>query len=72
MHPEMARSLAVQHYGELMAHARQRQAAAGLRGPRRRLPRWHVNWSRTTLAPACAGERPRRSWVLIISATRGA
>lgn len=72
MHPEMARSLAAQHHDELLASARQRRVAAGSRGPRRRVPRWHLSWSRTTLAPARAGGRPERSWVIIISASRGA
>lgn len=72
MHPEMTSSLAAQHYDELLESARQRHAPAGSRGPRRRVPRLHVNWSRTTLAPACTGGRPERSWVIIISATKAA
>jgi hypothetical protein len=57
-----------------------RCAAASPRGPRRRaprayrrgglLPRYRVSWSRTTLSPAGAGGRGR-SWVIVISATRG-
>jgi len=55
--------------------ASRRRAAASLRGPRRAaprayLPRYRVSWSRTTLSPAGAGGRGR-SWVIVISATRG-
>jgi hypothetical protein len=72
MNSQMISSLAAQHHEELLAAARQRQAAAGSRGPRRRVPRFHVNWSRTTFAPACTGGRPERSWVIIISASKTA
>jgi hypothetical protein len=59
-----------------------RQAAASLRGPRRGarraslpgalLPRYRVSWSRTALsASAPDGAGRGRSWVIVISATRG-
>ena len=60
-----------------------RQAAASPRGPRRGgarraylrgalLPRYRVSWSRTALSTAAAdGARRGRSWVIVISATRG-
>ena len=58
------------------------QAAASPRGPRRGarrphlpgalLPRYRVSWSRTALSTAAAdGARRGRSWVIVISATRG-
>lgn len=76
MHPEIARILAAQHQRELAREIRQRQMAASLRGPRRnapgwRVPRYHVSWSRTTLSPADVAGRGGRSWVIVISATRG-
>jgi hypothetical protein len=59
-----------------------RRAAASPRGPRRAarrahfpgalLPRYRVSWSRTALSTAAAdGARRGRSWVIVISATRG-
>lgn len=78
MHPEMASALATQHRHDTLsrAAASRRHAAAGLRGPRRFappafLPRYRLSWSRTTLSPQVHGGRPGRSWVIIISATRG-
>lgn len=73
MHPEIAKTLAAQHHDELA-----RQTASGRRADRRRLPRWHISWSRTVLAPAGpgggnrAGQAGRRgsSLVIIISAHR--
>jgi hypothetical protein len=58
------------------------QAASSPRGPRRGarrphlpgalLPRYRVTWSRTALSTAAAdGARRGRSWVIVISATRG-
>jgi len=58
------------------------QAGASPRGPRRGarrphlpgalLPRYRVSWSRTALSTAAAdGARRGRSWVIVISATRG-
>ena len=58
------------------------QAAASTRGPRRGarrphlpgalLPRYRVSWSRTALsASAPDGTGRGRSWVIVISATRG-
>lgn len=58
------------------------QPAASLRGPRRGarraylsgalLPRYRVSWSRTALSASAPGGAERgRSWVIVISATRG-
>lgn len=64
------------------ARGTRRQAAASPRGPRRGarrahlsgalLPRYRVSWSRTALSASApdGGERGR-SWVIVISATRG-
>ena len=76
MHPEIASALAEQHRRDLARQASQRRAAQSARGPRRhapswRVPRYYVSWSRTTLTPAGATGRRERSWVIVISATRG-
>jgi hypothetical protein len=78
MRPEIAKTLVAQHRDELVRHS-----VAGRRARRRRLPRWHVSWTRTVLAPAVApgatgtnraSRRGRRgsSLVIIISAHRSA
>ena len=80
MHPEIARTLITQRHEELLRYAR---TGPGQRAGRRRLPRWHVSWTRTVLAPAGvpgsasagrAGRAGRRgsSLVIIISAHRSA
>jgi hypothetical protein len=76
MHPEMTRVLVEQRHRELTAQARQCRAAASLRRPRRhaagwRVPRYRVSWSRIILSPAGVAGRRERSWVIVISATRG-
>jgi hypothetical protein len=79
MHPEMARSLAQDRCGELVNQAHERARARDAREMARarrshgRRPKWHVTWSREVLAAAGAGAgQTGRSWVIIISATRGA
>jgi hypothetical protein len=78
MHPEIAKTLVAQRHEELS-----RNAAASLRGPSRRFPRWRVSWSRTILSPAgvpaaMGAEQPAgpgkggSSLVIIISAHRTA
>jgi hypothetical protein len=79
MHPEFIASLASAHRDHLLAEARRhdlaaaarehQSAAAAARPARRRLPRFHVTWTRTTLA-AVADRRRARSLVIVISATR--
>ena len=74
MHPQIASVLAKEHQRDLAVQARRHRMAASPQGPRRHargwgLPRYRVNWSRTTLSPA---GRRERSWVLVISASRGA
>lgn len=69
MNAQMTEALAAQRADELVADAAWRRAAESVPAPRRRVPRWHVNWSRTTLAPAADGGRREHSWVIIISAT---
>jgi hypothetical protein len=49
MHPEIAKTLVTHHRGELA-----QDAAACRRVGRRRLPRWHVSWTRAVLTPAIA------------------
>jgi hypothetical protein len=73
MHPEIAKTLIAQRHNELIQHSVPRPR-------RRRLPRWHVSWTRTVLAPAAAtgtsraghAGRPGSSLVIIISAHRSA
>jgi hypothetical protein len=73
MHPEIAKALVAQHHDELA-----RGAAQARRPGRRRLPRWHVSWTRTVLAPAAVGGGSGRaggrgsSLMIIISAHRPA
>jgi hypothetical protein len=67
--------------GALGIRTSRRQAATSTRWPRRGtrrphlpgpLPRYRVSWSRTALSTAAAdGSRRGRSWVIVISATRG-
>lgn len=38
---------------------------------RRRMPRYHVSWSRMSLPAIGAAGRRERSWVIVISATKG-
>ncbi len=78
MHPQLAGVLAEQHHDELTRQAGRRRAAALARGAatRRgianvRLPHYRVHWSRTTQSPVGAAGRPERSWVIVISASRG-
>jgi hypothetical protein len=76
LHPVMASALASEHRRDMITQAS--QAALGAEAGRasqdtRRdalLPRYRVSWSRTTLSSAGAGRRGR-SWVIVISATRG-
>ena len=73
MHPDIATRLARYHHDEMIARAhasREWRPAAAPRPLRRRVPRWRVTWTRTTVAEASASGRRSRSWVIIISATR--
>ena len=69
MNTQMARALTAQRNDELTTAAARNRAAAAIPAPRRRVPHWRVNWSRTTLAPVGTTGRRERSWVIIISAT---
>jgi len=87
MHPEIAKTLAEQHRDELVrswpASKPDHTQSARSGWLNRRLPRWHVSWSRTVLSPAGpAGlvgsgrsDRPGQggsSLVIVISAHRSA
>ena len=69
MHPEIAKTLVAQHRDELV-----QQTASRRRTGRRHLPRWHISWTRTVLAPAAgpapaadrAGQTGRRGSSLVI------
>jgi hypothetical protein len=73
MNPELTTSLAAEHARELTAQAAAHRTGAAVPRPRsgRRLaPRYHVSWSRISLALTDGG-RPRTSWAIVISGTRG-
>jgi hypothetical protein len=83
MHPEIAKTLVGERREELTRHtAESRQARqAGSSWLSRRLPHWHVSWTKTVLSPAgdpgtAGGGHPGRrdkrgsSLVIIISAHR--
>lgn len=73
LHPLMASALASEHRRDMITKASQdsrRREAASRRGPRRAAPHYRVSWSRTTLSPAGV-DGHGRSWVIVISATRG-
>jgi hypothetical protein len=63
MHPYMTEALADQRQREV-----RRLSAESRRGPVRAFPRWHLSWSRATLA---SGHRSS-SLIIIISAHRPA
>jgi len=84
MHLEMARALAEEHQREIARRADQARAARVARGADEsvsdvhdsgatgwRLPRYRVRWSHTTLPAIGTAGRRERSWVIVISATRG-
>jgi hypothetical protein len=72
MHPRITQSLARERRAELVQCITESR-----REPSRRLfPHWNVTWSRTTLAPAAAGQHTSRkhgsSLIIVISARRTA
>ncbi len=71
MYPELLSAVAAERRRDLfaIASAARRSSAARDRARRRALPRFHVSWTRTTLA-AVADRRRSRSLVIVISATR--
>jgi hypothetical protein len=81
MQLEMLSALAEERQRELTRQVLRREAARGadewrvrVRDTRawgRRLPRYRVRWSRTTVPGIGAAGRRERSWVIVISATRG-
>lgn len=88
MNMEMVGALAQERQREIIREAnRLRHAAPGEPARRadslsrhawgRRIPRYRLSWSRTSLSPAAAGgpagpgARTGRSWVIVISATKG-
>ena len=73
MHPELLFALATERRRDLaatsLAARRPSPSRAGHRARPRALPRFHVTWTRTTLA-AVADRQRARSLVIVISATR--
>jgi hypothetical protein len=74
VHPDTAMRMTQYHHDELTkgARASRGRRPADERKPHWHVPHWRVTWSRATIAAAGASGRPGRSWVIIISATRGA
>jgi hypothetical protein len=64
MHPYIAQTLTEQHRQDVA-----RQTAGSRRGPVRRFPRWHLSWSRMSLA---SSGRRGSSLIIIVSAHRPA
>ena len=72
MHPELLSAVVAEHHRDLrsaMTARRGPNAAAAARALPRRLPRFRLSWTGTTLA-AAAGNRRGKSLVIVISATR--
>jgi hypothetical protein len=71
MYPELLSAVAAERRRDLIASslAVRRSSAARDHARHRALPRFHVSWTRTTLA-AVADRRRARSLVIVISATR--
>ena len=73
MYPQLMLSLAAERRrdmtADLHAHRPMPKSTARRRAPHLSVPRYRVNWSRTTLATV-AGRRRGRSYVIVISATR--
>lgn len=71
MHPELLSAVAAERRRDMIAiaSAARRSPADRDRARHRALPRFHVSWTRTTLA-AVAGRWRTRSLVIVISATR--
>ena len=76
LHPLMASALASEHRRDMITQASKvalgSEAGRASQDTRRDvlLPRYRVSWSRTTLSPAGVDGHDR-SWVIVISATRG-
>lgn len=84
MQLEMAAALAEEYQRELARQASRSRAAHAARGAREplgdvpsrraqawRIPRYRLSWSRTSLSRIGTAGRRERSWVIVISATRG-
>jgi hypothetical protein len=81
MNLEMASALAHERQRDLARQASQwhmvrcaRESVTDVndtRAPRWRIPRYRVRWSRVSLPAIGAVGRRERSWVIVISATRG-
>ena len=72
MHPELLSAVVAEHHRDLrsaMTARRGLRAGAAARALPRRLPRFRLSWTGTTLA-AAAGNRHGKSLVIVISATR--
>jgi hypothetical protein len=71
MHPELLSAVVAEHHRDLrsaMAAHRSQAASAATSARPRRLPRFRLSWTGTTLA--AAGNRREKSLVIVISATR--
>ncbi len=84
MHPEIASALAHERRRDLARQASRRRAAhsateyrddgsgtSASRAHGGRIPRYRVSWSRMSLPAIGAAGRRERSWVIVISASKG-
>jgi hypothetical protein len=72
MHPELLSAVVAEHHRDLrsaMTAHRVPTASTATSARRRRLPRFRLSWTGTTLA-AAAGNRREKSLVIVISASR--
>ena len=68
MHPELLSAVVAEHHRDLHSAMTAHRVPATSTRPRR-LPRFRLSWTGTTLA-AAAGNRREKSLVIVISATR--
>ena len=68
MHPELLSAVVAEHHRDLRSAMTAHRVPAASARPRR-LPRFRLSWTGTTLA-AATGNRREKSLVIVISATR--
>jgi hypothetical protein len=71
MNHQMTSALVKDRQRELTREASRYAARRASDHTGRRIPRYHVSWSRMSLPAIGAAGRRERSWVIVISATKG-